>query len=110
MLKSQAFITRIASISHVGREAVYDTTQADHNAVIFNGLVTGQCGEQPLPSYGCCCLGSIDLTPFVREPFSAKARFDFAAFAPTAPITLNMAGKAKSLTCAIDRATLAQMR
>jgi hypothetical protein len=36
--------------------------------------------------------------------------FDFAAFAPTAPITLNMAGKAKSLTCAIDRATLAQMR
>jgi hypothetical protein len=36
--------------------------------------------------------------------------FDFPAFAPTAPITLNMAGKTKTVTCAIDRATLAQMR
>jgi ribonucleoside-diphosphate reductase alpha chain len=41
---------------------------------------TNPCGEQPLPSYGCCCLGSIDLTPFVREPFGAKVRFDFGAF------------------------------
>jgi ribonucleoside-diphosphate reductase alpha chain len=38
------------------------------------------CAEQPLPPYGCCCLGSINLTPFVREPFGAKARFDFVAF------------------------------
>jgi len=78
--KSQSFVTKVATITYVGREAVYDTTQADHNTVIFNGLVTGQCGEQPLPPYGCCCLGSINLTPFVREPFGAKARFDFEAF------------------------------
>jgi hypothetical protein len=36
--------------------------------------------------------------------------FDFAAFAPTASITLNMAGKATTVTCTIDRATLSQMR
>jgi hypothetical protein len=36
--------------------------------------------------------------------------FDFAAFAPTAAITLNIAGRTKSVTCAIERATLAQMR
>ncbi|OGA25398.1 MAG: ribonucleoside-diphosphate reductase, adenosylcobalamin-dependent [Betaproteobacteria bacterium RIFCSPLOWO2_02_FULL_67_26] len=38
------------------------------------------CAEQPLPPYGCCCLGSVNLTPFVREPFGAQARFDFDAF------------------------------
>ncbi len=68
------------SISPTGRETVYDTTQPDGNAVIFNGLVTGQCGEQPLPPYGCCCLGSINLTRFVIDPFGERAAFDWERF------------------------------
>lgn len=36
--------------------------------------------------------------------------FDFAAFAPTAGITIEMAGKAKTVTCTVDRAVLARMR
>jgi hypothetical protein len=36
--------------------------------------------------------------------------FDFAAFAPTAGITIETAGKAKTVTCTVDRAVLARMR
>lgn len=77
LYKTQSFTSRIAEIRYEGREAVYDTTQADHNTVIFNGLVTGQCGEQPLPPYGSCLLGSVNLTKFVRDPFTDKAHFDW---------------------------------
>ncbi len=38
---------------------------------------TNPCGEQPLPHYGSCLLGSVNLTTFVRDPFGPKARFDW---------------------------------
>ena len=38
---------------------------------------TNPCGEQPLPSYGACLLGSVNLTKFVVDPFSEHARFDW---------------------------------
>jgi len=78
--KSHRFTSRIDSIDYAGREAVFDTTQPDCNAVIFNGLVTGQCGEQPLPPYGSCLLGSVNLTRFVRHPFGEHAEFDWQEF------------------------------
>jgi ribonucleoside-diphosphate reductase alpha chain len=78
--KKQRFASRIAQIEHVGKEAVFDTTQKDENTVIFNGLVTGQCGEQPLPPYGACLLGSINLTTFVRDAFTDQARFDWEEY------------------------------
>jgi ribonucleoside-diphosphate reductase alpha chain len=77
---SQRFTSRISEITHVGREAVFDTTQEDCNTVIFNGLVTGQCGEQPLPAYGSCLLGSVNLTKFVVDPFTENARFDWETY------------------------------
>ncbi|MBV2206842.1 MAG: adenosylcobalamin-dependent ribonucleoside-diphosphate reductase [Pseudomonas sp.] len=38
---------------------------------------TNPCGEQPLPPYGSCLLGSVNLTSFVVDPFGAEARFDW---------------------------------
>jgi ribonucleoside-diphosphate reductase alpha chain len=41
---------------------------------------TNPCGEQPLPPYGSCLLGSVNLTRFVIEPFTDRARFDWEEF------------------------------
>lgn len=41
---------------------------------------TNPCGEQPLPPYGACLLGSINLTGFVLDPLRNQARFDWARF------------------------------
>ncbi|MFN3964441.1 MAG: adenosylcobalamin-dependent ribonucleoside-diphosphate reductase [Silanimonas lenta] len=41
---------------------------------------TNPCGEQPLPPYGACLLGSVNLTKFVRDPFTEKARFDWEEY------------------------------
>ena len=59
---------------------------------------TNPCGEQPLPPYGCCCLGSIDLTPFVRDPFEPDARFDFEAFAAVARTATRMLDNVLDIT------------
>lgn len=41
---------------------------------------TNPCGEQPLPPYGACLLGSINLTRFVRKPFTEQASFDWEEY------------------------------
>ncbi len=42
-----------------------------------NIRATNPCGEQPLPPYGSCLLGSVNLTRFVLDPFTDQARFDW---------------------------------
>ncbi|PRB82295.1 adenosylcobalamin-dependent ribonucleoside-diphosphate reductase [Pseudomonas sp. MYb185] len=51
---------------------------------------TNPCGEQPLPPYGACLLGSINLTLFVRDPFTDKARFDWDEYRQVVDIFTRM--------------------
>jgi len=41
---------------------------------------TNPCGEQPLPPYGACLLGSVNLTRFVKQPFTPEAEFDWEGY------------------------------
>jgi ribonucleoside-diphosphate reductase alpha chain len=54
----------------------------DENNLRYVELIeaTNPCAEQGLPDYGCCCLGSIDLTQFVTDAFGANADFDWQDF------------------------------
>lgn len=51
---------------------------------------TNPCGEQPLPPYGACLLGSVNLTRFVRDPFTEQAAFDWSAFRKVVAIFTRM--------------------
>jgi ribonucleoside-diphosphate reductase alpha chain len=89
-LNRERFTATLESITSDGEEDVYDVTVEGVHAFDANGLLVHNCGEQPLPSYGCCCLGSIDLTRFVIHPFADDARFDEAAFANVARVAVRM--------------------
>ena len=51
---------------------------------------TNPCGEQPLPPYGSCLLGSINLTRFVKKPFTHEAHFDWDNYRKTIKIFTRM--------------------
>ncbi|QTO23886.1 adenosylcobalamin-dependent ribonucleoside-diphosphate reductase [Burkholderia seminalis] len=61
---------------------------------------TNPCGEQPLPSYGSCVLGPIDLSRFVSHPFGVdgKPRFDAAALADAVRIQVRLLDNVLDLT------------
>ncbi|MGB5445868.1 MAG: ribonucleotide reductase N-terminal alpha domain-containing protein, partial [Psychromonas sp.] len=51
---------------------------------------TNPCGEQPLPPYGACLLGSVNLTRFVTNPFTDQAEFDWDAYRKVVSIFTRM--------------------
>jgi ribonucleoside-diphosphate reductase alpha chain len=51
---------------------------------------TNPCGEQPLPPYGACLLGSINLAALVRDPFSAQARLDLVELQRLVPVAVRL--------------------
>ena len=64
--------------------------EMNNNWFCENIRATNPCGEQPLPPYGACLLGSVNLTRFVDDPFTGDARFDWEEFRKVVKIFTRM--------------------
>ncbi|MEE4296435.1 MAG: adenosylcobalamin-dependent ribonucleoside-diphosphate reductase, partial [Wenzhouxiangella sp.] len=64
--------------------------EKNNNWWIENIRATNPCGEQPLPPYGACLLGSVNLTRFVEDPFTENARFNWDEYRRTVKIFTRM--------------------
>jgi ribonucleoside-diphosphate reductase alpha chain len=89
-LNRARFVATVESLQADGVEDVYDVQVPGINTFDGNGLHAHNCGEQPLPPYGSCLLGSINLTTFVRDPFGPKARFDWDEYREVVKIFTRM--------------------
>jgi ribonucleoside-diphosphate reductase alpha chain len=64
--------------------------QANNLNYVENIAATNPCGEQPLPPYGACLLGSINLAKLVIDPFGPRARLDAAALKDLVRVAVRM--------------------
>ncbi len=67
-----------------------EVNEMNNNWFCENVRATNPCGEQPLPPYGACLLGSLNLTKFVLDPFTDRARFDWDGYRNTVGVFTRM--------------------
>ncbi|MDZ7789948.1 MAG: LAGLIDADG family homing endonuclease [Xanthomonadales bacterium] len=89
-LNRERFVARVTAVEDDGVEDVFDVQVPGINTFDANGLHAHNCGEQPLPPYGACLLGSVNLTRFVEEPFTENARFNWDEYRRTVQIFTRM--------------------
>jgi ribonucleoside-diphosphate reductase alpha chain len=89
-LNREPFVARVASVSAGGEADVFDVQVPGPNAFDANGLYVHNCGEQPLPPYGACLLGSINLAALVDRPFEPDAALDMDALGRLVPVAVRM--------------------
>ena len=76
-----------------------DTVHRDNNLRHLEHIsAANPCGEQPLPPFGACVLGSVVLPRFVNQPFSERAHLDFDALAATTAVLVRMLDNALDLS------------
>jgi ribonucleoside-diphosphate reductase alpha chain len=82
------FIATVESLEPAGTAPVFDVRIPGINRFDANGIMVHNCGEQPLPPYGACLLGSVNLARLIIDPFTDHARLDEAALAELVPLAV----------------------
>ncbi len=75
-----AIMTSTYDFAEPGFILIDEVNDKNNNWFVENIRATNPCGEQPLPPYGSCLLGSVNLTKFVLDPFTDEARFDWEKY------------------------------
>lgn len=82
----------VDEIDEIGIEKeVFCFTEMKRHKGIFNGVLLGNCGEQPLPAYDCCRLLATVMSNFVDDPFTPNARFNFNEWGKTCYMSMFIA-------------------
>ena len=89
-LNRERFVARVVAVEEEGVEDVYDVQVPGINTFDANGIHAHNCGEQPLPPYGACLLGSVNLTRFVDKPFTDEASFNWDEYRKAVKIFTRM--------------------
>ncbi|MEW6166153.1 MAG: LAGLIDADG family homing endonuclease [Pseudomonadota bacterium] len=89
-LSAEDFTAEVLSIEPEGEEEVFDVQMPGINAFDADGFYAHNCGEQPLPPFGACLLGSVNLAALVKKPFTKDAHFDFDTYADVVRVFARM--------------------